>query len=75
MNKRPGLQFLPSLKILLNHRRADWHLNLNDAHAEPMANAFDLHQVKWAFDAVPPEYLKNTRYLSRSLRLLWAHPL
>jgi DNA-binding beta-propeller fold protein YncE len=36
------------------------HLNLNDAHAEPMATAFDLHQTQWTFDAVPSEYLKNT---------------
>jgi YVTN family beta-propeller protein len=36
------------------------HLNLNDAHAQPMTSAFDLHQRKWSFDAVPSAYLQNT---------------
>jgi YVTN family beta-propeller protein len=36
------------------------HLNLNDDHAQPMASAFDLHQSKWSFDAVPSGYLQNT---------------
>jgi YVTN family beta-propeller protein len=36
------------------------HLNLNDAHAKPMANAFDLHQAKWSYDAVPSSYLAST---------------
>ena len=35
-------------------------LNLNDAHALPMADAFDLEQSKWTFDAVPSAYLANT---------------
>jgi DNA-binding beta-propeller fold protein YncE len=36
------------------------HLNLNDAHAMPMADAFDLEQTKWTYDAVPSAYLANT---------------
>ena len=36
------------------------HLNLNDAHAQPMSSSFDLHQSKWSFDAVPSAYLQNT---------------
>jgi len=36
------------------------HLNLNDAHAKPMADAFDLRQSKWTYDAVPSSYLAST---------------
>jgi YVTN family beta-propeller protein len=36
------------------------HLNLNDAHAVPMADAFDLEQSKWTYNAVPSLYLANT---------------
>ena len=36
------------------------HLNLNDAHAEPMASAFDLHQKTWKYTAVPSQFLAST---------------
>jgi YVTN family beta-propeller protein len=36
------------------------YLNLNDAHAQPMATAFDLEQKKWKFTAVPSPFLANT---------------
>jgi YVTN family beta-propeller protein len=36
------------------------YLNLNDAHTPPMADAFDLEQSKWTFDAVPSQYLAST---------------
>ena len=36
------------------------HLNLNDAHAEPMASAFDLRKKDWKFAAVPSASLANT---------------
>ena len=36
------------------------HLNLNDAHVSPMADAFDLDQSKWTYDAVPSQYLAST---------------
>ena len=36
------------------------HLNLNDAVAEPMADAFDLNQKKWTFSAVPSALLAGT---------------
>jgi DNA-binding beta-propeller fold protein YncE len=55
------------------------HLNLNDAHAEPMANAFDLHQTRWTFNAVPSEFLKNTTlpitFPSASLAIPGLRPL
>jgi YVTN family beta-propeller protein len=35
-------------------------LNLNDAHAEPMSTAFDLHQKEWKFKAVPSQFLAGT---------------
>ncbi len=35
-------------------------LNLNDASALPMANAFDPSQAKWKFTATPSAYLKQT---------------
>ena len=35
-------------------------LNLNDASAVPMANAFDTKQAKWTFTAVPSAYLAQT---------------
>ncbi len=35
-------------------------LNLNDANALPMANAFDTAQATWSFKATPSGYLKNT---------------
>jgi YVTN family beta-propeller protein len=36
------------------------HLNLNDAAAEPMADAFDLEQRTWTYSAVPSAYLAST---------------
>ena len=36
------------------------HLNLNDAFAEPMADAFDLRQSKWSYTAVPSALLAGT---------------
>jgi YVTN family beta-propeller protein len=36
------------------------HLNLNDAHAEPMASAFDLDRKKWTYKAVPSQFLAST---------------
>jgi DNA-binding beta-propeller fold protein YncE len=36
------------------------HLNLNDAYAEPMADAFDLHQPNWNFTATPSALLADT---------------
>ncbi len=35
-------------------------LNLNDANAVPMANAFDTKQAAWSFTATPSVLLKNT---------------
>ncbi len=35
-------------------------LNLNDASAIPMANAFDTKEAKWKFTATPSAYLKQT---------------
>ncbi len=35
-------------------------LNLNDASAAPMANAFDTKQATYTFNAIPSAYLKNT---------------
>ncbi len=37
------------------------HLNLNDANANPMADAFDLEQMTWTFNAVPSAYLAQTQ--------------
>lgn len=36
------------------------HLNLNDAYTAPMADAFDLRQSKWNYDAVPSRLLAST---------------
>ena len=36
------------------------HLNLNDAVAEPMADAFDLDQKTWTFSAAPSALLAGT---------------
>lgn len=36
-------------------------LNLNDANAAPMANAFDISENKWTFTAVPSAYLAGTQ--------------
>ena len=36
------------------------HLNQNDATAEPMADAFDLNQKKWTYQAVPSPMLAGT---------------
>jgi len=36
------------------------HLNLNDAHATPMANAFNLRQRTWTFTATPSQFLAST---------------
>lgn len=36
------------------------HLNLNDAYAEPMADAFDLHQANWSYSATPSALLAGT---------------
>lgn len=36
------------------------HLNLNDANALPMADAFDLDQKKWTFTAMPSALLSTT---------------
>lgn len=36
-------------------------LNLNDASAIPMANAFDTKQATWKFTATPSAYLKQTQ--------------
>ena len=35
-------------------------LNLNDANAAPMANAFDTKQAAWKYTAVPSAYLQQT---------------
>ena len=55
------------------------HLNLNDAHALPMANVFDLKQSKWSYDAVPSAYLANTTlpiaFPSADLRIPALRPL
>jgi YVTN family beta-propeller protein len=37
------------------------HLNLNDANAQPMTDAFDLEQKTWTYTAVPSAYLAQTR--------------
>jgi YVTN family beta-propeller protein len=37
------------------------HLNLNDASAQPMADAFDLEQSTWTYTAAPSAYLAQTR--------------
>ncbi|MFL6352430.1 MAG: bifunctional YncE family protein/alkaline phosphatase family protein, partial [Bryobacteraceae bacterium] len=37
------------------------HLNLNTATERPMADAFDLKQKDWSFDAVPSAVLGNTK--------------
>jgi YVTN family beta-propeller protein len=37
------------------------HLNLNDANALPMADAFDLEQKTWTFNAEPSAYLAQTQ--------------
>ena len=36
-------------------------LNLNDANAAPMANAFDTNQATWKYTAVPSAYLQQTQ--------------
>jgi len=36
------------------------HLSLNDVHATPMVDAFDLSQKDWNFHAVPSTYLMST---------------
>jgi DNA-binding beta-propeller fold protein YncE len=36
------------------------HLNLNDAHALPMLDAFDLSNAKWTYNATPSPYLAST---------------
>jgi DNA-binding beta-propeller fold protein YncE len=36
------------------------HLNLNDAHAQPMADVFDTNAPTWTFQAHPSNFLKNT---------------
>ncbi len=36
-------------------------LNLNDANAAPMANAFDTNQAAWKYTAVPSAYLQQTQ--------------
>ncbi|MGO9338708.1 MAG: bifunctional YncE family protein/alkaline phosphatase family protein [Terracidiphilus sp.] len=36
------------------------HLNLNDALAQPMADAFDLEQREWSYKAVPSAFLVST---------------
>jgi DNA-binding beta-propeller fold protein YncE len=36
------------------------HLNLNDANALPMVDAFDLNQTKWTYSATPSAYLAKT---------------
>ncbi len=36
-------------------------LNLNDANAVPMANAFDIKQAAWKFTAVPSQLLAQTQ--------------
>jgi DNA-binding beta-propeller fold protein YncE len=36
------------------------HLNLNDAYAEPMADAFDLNQPNWTYTATPSPLLAGT---------------
>jgi len=57
------------------------HLNLNDAHALPMANAFDTRQKEWNYKATPSEYLATTTlpipasaFSQTSVKLNW-HPL
>ena len=37
------------------------HLNLNDANASPMADAFDLDRKTWDYVAVPSAYLAGTQ--------------
>ncbi len=36
------------------------HLNLNDGNTLPMADAFDLEQKTWTYNAVPSAYLAQT---------------
>jgi hypothetical protein len=36
-------------------------LNLNDAHARPMVDAFDLKQADWSYTATPSAYLAKTK--------------
>jgi len=36
-------------------------LNLNDAHARPMIDAFDLKQAQWDYTATPSAYLAKTQ--------------
>ncbi len=36
------------------------HLNINDAHAQPMADVFDLGQTSWQFTAVASPFLRGT---------------
>jgi YVTN family beta-propeller protein len=36
-------------------------LNLNDAHARPMVDAFDLKQAEWSYTATPSAYLAKTK--------------
>jgi len=36
------------------------YLNLNDANSTPMADAFDLEQTTWTYNAVPSAYLAKT---------------
>jgi YVTN family beta-propeller protein len=44
------------------------HLSLNDSHARPMADLFDLKQADWSFDAVVPDILRSTQLPLPGLR-------
>ncbi len=44
-------------------------LNLNDAHARPMVDAFDLKQAEWSYTATPSAYLGKTKLPIPAARL------